>query len=190
MEFVALVRQASTGCDQPTRHATTTLLNALRCGVTHEQLTAVLPKVNNNRLLSAYDLLTRELASATASWEALVQSPTLETFQEHGKNASRILPAPVHRIETALTQAHRQHSLNATIAAVTSAIDSINARVQQVEDALVHSAALDQEAASARLGLTLHDVSSPGLWNHTNFLPTRVGQLSTTRAADLRGEER
>lgn len=168
-----------------TRGDITAVLNALRCGLSVQELLLVAGGLKPNRLLVAYQELDRRLQSSAASWAAIVNHPTIATLTEHAPNAARLLPVPVHRILSAAAYAPA-HLLRDDISHAAAEVAKVGAAALALEQRLPR---LDPDhAIEAALGL--YHPYFPGLWGHPYFMPNRVGTLVPTRVRELLGEHR
>ena len=184
--LVEHLRRAAGNKRSPSRAATTVLLNALRCGVTYDELIDTLPAVNAGDMVAAHDQLTQALRHATGAWNRLVHDPSPECLALLGATASLVLPVPVHRIEVALAAAGSASAVGTAVTRIRAEVDRVTVANLAIERKLASVEPGSQ--AGIRLGRSLHDGGEPGGWTHPHFLPTRVGQLSTTRVRDLRGD--
>lgn len=186
-EFVAALRRAAAGPGVPSRPDTTVVLNALRCGVTFDQLLDVLPSVDPDNLLASYTLLDDRIAECTRHWRELVADPTPFGASAHAATAALLVPVPVQRIRSCLHPEPASRTAR-TVAIVTAEISRVTDKAHAISDRL--DPLPPGTNAGVRLGQTLHDVTAPGVWAHPYFMPSRVGELSTIRARDLRGDDR
>lgn len=166
------------------RDDVTLLLDALRCGLDLDELTVAAPGCDPRRLLTAYHLLERERVEAAAAWTAIVQNPTVAMFEEMSPAASRLLPVPVSRVSLGLVD-DDERELAELIELEQTLVRAVAVRSLEVEREIDGASS---ETDTAQLGLLLYDPVNGSLWDHSHFLPPRVGALSPTRTADLLGE--
>jgi hypothetical protein len=170
-----------------TRGDVTSLLNALRCGLTPDELFSAGPGLLPARLLAAYRHLEALRAEAAAAWSALVDQPDTAHLAGAGPLAARLVPTPVYRlVETA--NERDQAAVAATMERITNDMRRITRRVEAVEDELAGLNGQHSEEAVA-LGCVLYHPYQQGLWGHPYFVPARVGALTPTRVATLLDEE-
>jgi hypothetical protein len=186
--LVEELRRAARAGRSSTKADSVCVFTALRCGVVLEELVRALPGVSLPALLHSYDQLALQLESALTAWGRIVEDPTPDTLAEHGPNAARLLPAPVHRVRVVISQAESSGAVQAAVGRVVERLSSVTAKAHAIEDQLTRLDAGDP--LGIRLGAELHSVPVPALWAEEYFVPRRVGELSPSRAADLRGDPR
>lgn len=189
-EFVAQLRRAAAGSSDatPTRTSTTCVLNALRCGANLNQVLDLLPGADPAEMLASYEDLHQRFHMARDAWLAIARERTEDALSDYGLAASLLMPVPVHRIRTVLSQlGDHDHDQDVVGDAVTLVTTSTR-RADRVELELTRFEPRSRVAIS--LGRHLHDLSRPGAWSNPYYLPSRVTQLSPVRVADLRGDPR
>lgn len=164
----------------------TAVVNALRCGITVNELLAVVPGMLPTDLLAAYVQLERLRMQAWHAWEEIVESPTVATITEHGADASTLLPVPLYRIATVASHVATPGALRDAVRAVSGEIGKL-ARQSEVVEALL-ARCTPPDARGVSIGTKLHHPKEPALWGNPYFLPSRVTCLSPVRVADLLGE--
>ena len=167
-----------------TRSDITAVLNALRCGLTVDELLDRAPGLQPGRLLDAYCVLDAERAESEQAWHAIVARPNLETFVRHGTSAARLLPAAITGLRS-VAELHLQ-SLGVAVGELADRVRSVQARVCRIEDVL--DRLIPPSDRGVELGRQLYDPIGGGETSHPDYLPTRVGTLVPTRAAALLGE--
>jgi hypothetical protein len=167
-----------------TRSDITAVLNALRCGLTVDELLDRAPGLAPGRLLDAYHMLDTERAESEHAWHEIVAVPNLETFVRRGPAAARLLPAAI----TGLRSVAELHlpSLADAVAELAERVAAAQERVRRLEDAL--DRLIPPSPRGVELGRQLYDPISGGATSHADYLPTRVGTLVPTRVAALLGE--
>jgi hypothetical protein len=180
--LAAADRQPRSPTGRPARHDTTAVLNALRCGLTARELTAVIPGTPPGALLHAYRDLHERLAASVTAWQALLDDPTQDALVTHAQAAAVLMPVPVYRLAT--VAAHAGASALAATAEALARQVAEHARLAAVIEEQLATRAL-APAAAVELGTRLHNPSEPALWGSPYFLPTRVTCLSPPRVADL-----
>lgn len=166
-----------------TRRQVTAVLNALRCGITVDDLLVRAPGLRPSELLSAYRHLERRRAGAVRAWELIVHERTVAALAEHGPLAARLLPVVVARLVTAAeTSGDRgvAFSVDAAIADI-AAVDAVACEIESAMQDADH-------AERSELGRQLYDLHEPGLWSHPAHLPRRVGSVVPVQVAALMGE--
>lgn len=166
------------------RSDVTAVLNALRCGLTVDELLDRARGLEPGRLLDAYRDLEARRAAAEEAWHSIVASPTLETFLRYGAEAGRLLPAAIAGLRSVIRL--NPASLSAATDQLAQRVDAARTRVQRLEDALDRLIPPSQRGIV--LGRRLYDPTGGGETSHPDYLPTRVGTLVPTRVASLLGE--
>lgn len=187
-EEAAFVADLSARCDEgqrarATRGDMTAVLNAMRCGLSVDELLQVAGGLRPGRLLVAYQELDRRLQGVVSAWAEIVNRPTIATLTEHASAATRLLPIPVHRILATAAYSPPQR-LAENIRHAAAEVNRVGAAALALEQHLPLLRADDAVAA----GLELYNPYYPGLWGHPFFLPARVGALVPVRVRELLGE--
>lgn len=174
-------------CDErPTPHTrsdTTAVLNALRSGLTVEELLDRAPGLRPSRLYGAYLALDACRVAAVEAWEAIVADPTIDALDHHGDLASRVVPVLVNRLRAVITIAPAllpriTGQLADDVDRTTSAVDRTESELDRCDDA----------DAAAEIGRTLYDPTGDCLFARNDHLPARVGALVPRRVAALLDE--
>jgi hypothetical protein len=171
------------------RQHVTSLVTALRNGLTATQMVQMAPGLEPTALLAAHeDLDTRRQRSADA-WAAIVASPDQATLAEHGPLAAALLPVIVIRLG-ALHLRRRTDAplLRSTILAIDDEVRRTVHSTVMLEERLDRGSLSD--AQEAQVGEMLYDAFGEGAWSLSTFLAPRVGTLVPARVAALLGEER
>lgn len=164
-----------------TRSDVTAVLNALRGGLTADQLVEKVPGLPPHRLVAAYrDLETRRAAAAQA-WIALVHDGTANALATHAAAASALVPVLIERLYA--TAGLGPDAYRTTLARLSSYVEATHRNVGEIETAL----ALWPERA-VELGARLYNPYGDALTNRVDHLAQRVGTLTPTRVAALLGE--
>jgi len=170
-----------------TRGDVTALLNALRCGLTPDELFQAGPGLHPVRLLSAYRHLEALRAEAAAAWSALVDQPTVKRIGELGPIAARLVPTPIYRLVEA-TKEHNQNAVDIMLAKILFDMRKVQQQVSLVERELAELGN-DRKDEAVAMGCVLYHPYQQGLWGHPYFIPPRVGALTPARVAGLLDEE-
>jgi hypothetical protein len=165
----------------------TAVCNALRCGLTAEELFKKAPGMKPASLLAAYDALEKMRAHSVGAWERIVEERTLEAIVDHGYAARVLVPWGVMSVS--------YEAAEVSDAEISQRIDQVVTEMQKAaEKALELEAMLEQcEAPSAvgvELGRVLYDPYYPGVWDKSEFVPNRVGVLTPRRLARMLDEVR
>ena len=163
------------------RSETTAVLNALRGGLTADQLVDKVPGLAAHRLLAAYRDLEARRAEAAAAWDALVAQGTPDALTEHAALASALVPVLVERLFA--TAELGPEAYRTTVARLASYVDATQRNVDEIETAL----AVWPERA-VELGARLYNPYGDALTNRVDHVARRVGTLTPTRVAALLGE--
>lgn len=167
------------------RSDVTALLNALRGGLTVDQLLGEAPGLQPQRLLDAHATLEAARRDSVAAWRAIVDAPTAEALAHHGPVAARLLPVVIDRLRR--VAAMSPGALASEIARAHAAIDATDDRVRRIEGELDGTPA--GTARHDELARVLFDQHGECVFAHDAHLPARVGSLLPTRVAALLGEQ-
>jgi hypothetical protein len=162
----------------------TSLLNALRCGLSVADLLEVGPGLKPARLLGAYRHLEAMRADSFAAWGTLVDQPSSSRLTEFGPRAARLIATPVYRL-TEASSSVSEGALHQAISKAGSAIRQISRRTYEIETRMVERGRMGDSEGAVKLGCLLYHPYQQGLWGHPYYLPSRVGTLTPSRVADL-----
>ena len=167
-----------------TRADITACLNALRCGLTVDDLLDRTPGLRPERLHAAYQDLEQRRAHAERAWTAIVAAGSVDALVEHGEAAAALLPAVIGR----LVVAARTHpvSLATAVLRMADAVDKCRRDTSRIEQALARCAPGSDRGRE--LGGLLYQPLGPSVASRDDFLADRVGMLTPTRVASLLGE--
>jgi hypothetical protein len=165
----------------------TAVCNALRCGLTADELFKKAPGMKPASLLAAYDALEKMRAHSVGAWERIVEERTLEAIVDHGYAARVLVPWGVMSVS--------HEAAEVSDAEISQRIDQVVTEMQKAtQKALELEAMLEQcEAPSAvgvELGRVLYDPYYPGVWDKSEFIPNRVGVLTPRHLARMLNEVR
>jgi hypothetical protein len=181
--FVADLRFVATDSGRPHRRMdTTAVLNALRGGLTLDQLLEIVPGLQPDRLLGAYAALEAKRAASERAWSAIVEDPTPDVLAQHAPAASRLLPAPVASlVEIAAASAG---GLGDAVDVAARAVRAVQTRIRRLEWELDHPSGTEPSPSLDELRFDhIRCAYADG-----SYLPTRVGALMPARAAALLSE--
>lgn len=168
---------------EATRSDTTAVLNALRGGLSTDQLFANAPGLRPERLYRAYQELEERRRRAAAAWSAIVADPTRASLEHHGEDAARLVPVLVHRL---LETADVDPALLPRVAArLAHGVDEVRRLIRNTEVELDRRP--DPEHAMA-LSRALYNPMADCIFGRVEHLPERVGCLMPTRVAALLAE--
>lgn len=167
--------------DADTRSDVTAVLNALRGGLTADQLIERVPGLPPHRLLAAYRNLEGRRAAASAAWFALAADGTPDALADHAGAASLLVPVLVERLCASVELGLGAY--RSTITRLATHVEATHRTIEEIETAL----ALWPEQA-VELGARLYDPYGDALTNRVDHLAQRVGTLTPTRVAALLGE--
>jgi hypothetical protein len=163
----------------------TSVMNALRCGLTFEELSKRAPGLKAHRLLAAYEEVDRLRLQSVNAWVELCEDGGLEAIVNWSQAASVLMGTPVRRVSPNSPEVSDK-TLREQVRVVQEKVAAVGKRAERVEFIL------DEKRCSAReaveLGRLLYDPYDPSLWADPYFLPGRVGTLMPLRLADLLGE--
>ena len=182
VEFLrALTAMAGPGSDEPRRADITAVLNALRAGITPERLLELVPGLRPRQLRGGYLELEQRRAKSVAAWFAIVDEPTVETFEGHAPIAERLLPVPIEHLR--VKSKIDQRGFPTAVARAASRVWTAGSVVVRLE------AELDRFEPTAdwavALGRKLYDPFEECALGNDYFLPNRVGALVPARVAQL-----
>lgn len=167
--------------DRHTRSDVTAVLNALRGGLTADQLLEKVPGLPPHRLLAAYRDLEQRRAAAADAWYAIVNDRTSETLRAHAAAAGALVPVLIERLHA--TAALGPDAYRTTVARLASYVEATHRNIAEIETAL----GLWPERA-VEFGERLYNPYGDALTNRVDHLAQRVGTLIPTRVATLLGE--
>lgn len=162
----------------------TTVLNALRNGMSYEELLRVAPGVAPKRLLSAYRDIDRLRSESMEAFASLVDQPTLESVDRFAAAATRLLPVPTFVIKSAIVNTPSE--ISRTISSVRDQVKFAMDIAAEYEDDLRSNKLSDLDRI--RLGRVLYDPFSGGVWSYPYYISPRVGTLVPARVRDLLDE--
>lgn len=167
------------------RAEVTAIVTALRNGAGAHDVLAWACGLRPSDLLAAYNDLDRRRREALEAWHELAEDPTTSSLAAYGPAAARLVPAVVGQ----MTKVMRDTSgagLPLAAAKLQHRIDEVGRAVAAIERRL----AVERDPERARrLGCELFVPFGECLWGDPMFAPSRVGQLSPQRVADLLAEE-
>lgn len=178
---------ASRATHRPTtvrRSDVTAVLNALRCGLTVEQLLERAPGLCPARLHAAYCELERRRYDANLAWTTIAIAGRIDVFDRHRGEAAKLVPALVTRLDEVVVGSPEEFDL--VLLQLAAAVASTNAAARRIERVIEASPA-DSER-SVELGRVLYNHGGQGVTSRPDFLAHRVGALVPTRVAALLGE--
>jgi len=170
--------------DQPGRSDATAMLNALRCGLSADDLFERAPGLNPVRVLRSYlDLDTRR-QKAIYAWDWIVGDPSDSSLHEWGPDAATLMSPLVGQLLD--TARHKPTRYAATVANLAVRVEEIGRCIVELERAIDAEPRGSQQGVE--LGRILYDPTGSALTNQPTHLPTRVGTLTPSRVATLLGE--
>lgn len=184
-----IVEARGSGAVPYARQHVTSLVTALRNGLTAAQMIQMAPGLQPAALLAAHDDLEARRRTSVAAWQAIVQSPDQATLAEFGATAAVLLQVVIVHLGALRL---RRHTDAAELRATILGIDDEVRRT--VESTILLEERLDAGSLSAtqeaQVGEMLYDAFGEGAWSLSTFLAPRVGTLVPARVAALLGEER
>ena len=164
-----------------TRSDTTAMLNALRGGLSADELLAHVPGLPAHRLLGAYRDLEHRRSASFDAWNALVAGGTEEALRAHSVAASALVPVLVDRLWATLAVGPEAYAT--TIDKLSSYVEATARNVAEIETAM----GIWPERA-VDLGARLYNPYGDAITNRVDHLACRVGTLTPNRVAALLGE--
>ena len=183
-DFVAALTERADGhVEVHARRDTTAVLNALRGGLTVDELLSRAPGLRPRCLHGAYRALEDQRRRAADAWLAIMDHPTLDVLAAHHVAAARLMPVLVERLlDAAMIDPTILPRLGGHVAAAVQETTRAAERIEQELDAC-----RDPERRTT-ISRTLFDPHADCVYARDDFLPTRVGSLVSTRVAALLGE--
>lgn len=169
------------------RADTTSLLNALRCGLSCDELFEHAPGLSPKLVLSAYEDLDAKRRQSAEAFEQIIEHRTLEALVDWSQQASVLMAVAVRRM-TPAGAVPDDEAVAVRIARVLVEVERVRAEAESIEAELADRGAPD--AYAVELGRCLYDPYDPALWSDPFYVPQRVGDLVPLRVADLLGERR
>lgn len=164
-----------------TRSDTTAVLNALRGGLSADELLAHVPGLPAHRLLAAYRDLEHRRAVSFDAWNAIVAEGTEEALRARGVAASALVPVLVDRLWATLSVGPEAYAT--TIDKLASYVEATARNVTEIETAM---GVWPERAVD--LGARLYNPYGDAITNRVDHLARRVGTLTPNRVAALLGE--
>jgi hypothetical protein len=189
--FVAALRERAESEAQPRKRQTfergdiTAVCNALRCGLSADELFARAPGLKARRLVAAYEHVDTARARGVAAWDAIRDDRSLVSVVEWGSVAAVLMG---HAFQLHLPSSHdlAEDVFAAAIDALAAKVAKAAETAADIEDRLARCE--PPSAVGIELGRLLYDPVSPGVWGDPFFVPQRVGELTPLRLAGLLGE--
>lgn len=163
----------------------TSVVNALRCGLSFQELTQRAPGLKPHRLLDAYEEIDRLRAQSVEAWLNLVEEASLEGIVNWANAAAVLMGTPVRRVQPSSAGVD-DSTIAEQVRLCHEKVLGTCRRAERVEQILNEGRVQPREAVE--LGRLLYDPYDPSLWGDPYYLPTRVGTLMPLRLADLLGE--
>lgn len=179
--FVADLTQAAgnTNGIVPTRNDVTLLLVALRNNSTVEEMLSVVPGMNTASLLAAHQALTHVLDAAVDAWDAIVIDPSDDTIESTFNTAAPVMGATAGQLAAIRSRSEREYFISRT--------EGMSQMLRSSADEMFEALAFlpHRSREGVELGRLLFNGDQPAVFTDPLFIPTRIGELSAERAADL-----
>lgn len=166
------------------RSDVTAVLNALRCGLTVDELFDRAPGLHADRLYAAYCDLERRRAAAGVAWNEIAVAGRIDVFAEHRAEAAKLLPALVTRLDDIVVAEPDEFDL--VLVQLAAAVASTGAAARRIERVI--EASEPESRRAIELGRVLYHHGGEGVTGRPDFLAHRVGALVPPRVAALLGE--
>ena len=165
----------------------TAICNAMRCGLTVDELMTRAPGIKPTVLLAAYDLLEKLRLRSVNAWDQICEQRTLESVVDHGYAARVLVPWGVGLVAADVA--------DATDEEISRRVERALIKIAQTHE---HAANIEEKIAQCEspsavgieLGRVLYDPYDPGVWDRADFVPDRVGVLTPRRLARMLDEVR
>jgi hypothetical protein len=184
-DLAELAGTAVTADDEFERPDVTTLVTALRCGLTVAELSEKARGLRPRRLAAAHAYMERARADAERAWGSIVAEPTPASLRQHGRVAATLLPVIISHLD--LIERSSRRDLESSVRAADSEIVHTTQGVVMLEQRLEQCVAPSEHGRA--IGGLLYDAYGDGTWALGTFLAPRVGTLVPLRVAALLGEE-
>ena len=158
----------------------TTVVNALRCGVTAQSLLLQAPGLSPSRLLAAYTKLNKSRLESVKAWESILEEKTIDSLLANKMKAQRIMPIALNRLLVS-SQQSGVRGLMETCDSVQRASSSINQTAVELEEILRSVRHVDR----VMLGCKLYNPYEPSIWGDIFYMPERVTTLMPVKITDL-----
>jgi hypothetical protein len=158
----------------------TTVINALRCGVTVKSLFLQAPGLKADRLLIGYKRLEFARQEAVKAWSEILEKRTLDVLFANKIRAQQIMPIAVNRLVLASSQSGVAGLFEAC-ESVYRSTNSVSKAALEIEENLRGNTGLDK----ITLGCKLYNPYEPSIWGDIYYVPTRVGTLMPVKITDL-----
>lgn len=170
--------------DEPSRSDATAVLNAMRCGLSVDDLLDRAPGLSPARVLRSYLDLDARRQKAVCAWDRIVDDPSESSLHEWGPAAATLMSPIVGQLLDVVRRKANRYAV--TVATVAVRVEETARCVAEVERALDAEPYGSHHAVE--LGRMLYDPAGPSLSNEPTHLPARVGTLPPARVATLLGE--
>ena len=166
------------------RSDVTAVLNALRCGLTVDELFDRAPGLCPARLHAAYCELERRRYDASMAWTSIAIAGRVTVFEQCRDEAAKLVPALVTRLDEVVVENPGEFDL--VLLQLAAAVASTNAAARRIERVIESSP--DDSERSVELSRVLYNQGGDAVSSRPEFLAHRVGVLVPTRVAALLGE--
>lgn len=163
------------------RRDVTAVLNALRGGLTVDELLSRAPGLHAAQLQAAYRDLERRRSESERAWWSIVGDATPDSLVPHGPSAATLLPVLVDRLISAVPKGGDVY--RATVDRLAAHVESTDRDVHGLESALA-----TWPERGVELGARLFNPNGDAVTNRVDHLARRVGTLTPSRVAALLGE--
>lgn len=184
-DLAELAGDPVTADDEFDRPDVTTIVTALRCGLTVAELLDKARGLRPRRLAAAHAYLDRGRREAEQAWGSIVADPTSGSLRHHGRVAATLLPVIISHLDSIERSSRRD--LESSVRAADSEIVHTTQSVVMLEQRLEQCVAPSEHGRA--IGGLLYDAYGDGAWALGTFLAPRVGTLVPLRVASLLGEE-
>jgi hypothetical protein len=171
--------------DEFDRRDVTSLVTALRSGLTAARLLDSARGLKAARLVAAYVELDRRRCVSVEAWRSIAVERTAEVLERKGPTAALLLRGLVGQV---VRDVQRTGDVTRIVNEAAVRVDRSTKDVLALE----HQLALDATpvARIQQIAEMLNDGGETGAWNLATFLPSRVGSMVPLRVAALLGESR
>ena len=158
----------------------TTVVNALRCGVTVQSLLLQAPGLVPSRLLAAYLKLNKSRLESVKAWERILEEKTIESLLVNKARAQCLMPIAINRLVVSSQQSGVK-GLMETCDSVQRSSIAINQTARDLEGILRSERNIDR----VLLGCKLYNPYEPSIWGDIFYTPERVAALMPVKITDL-----
>jgi hypothetical protein len=162
----------------------TAVLNAIRCGVTVQELFEQAPGLVAERLYDAYLNIDERRRRSLDAWEAITVTPTAAQLAISAPEAGKLFPSFISQLQRVVVEAPGR--LESVIHEMIDSSIATSVKARGIEHELAEVS--PSSARGDELMRRFYDPTGDGITSRPDHVPHRVGTLVPTRVAALLGE--